>query len=85
MKAKKYTISVRNYGGKSIYEGQFSEIEKVNRRVYCDAVGNFNRLACRYKGKTYLVNSDDGDPGDPFRGTDKNLFINTDCPCQWNL
>ncbi len=24
-------------------------------------------------------------PGDPFRGTDKNLFINTDRPCQWNL
>lgn len=85
MKTKKYTISVRNYGGKPTYEGQFSEIEKVNRKVYCDQVGNFNRLACRYKGKTFLVDSDDGDPGDPFRGTDKNLFINIDRPCQWNL
>lgn len=82
---KKYSISVRTYNGKPTYEGDFSEIEKVNRRVYCDAVGNFARLACRYKGKTYVVDSDDGDPGDPFRGTDQNLFINIDCPCLWNL
>lgn len=80
-----HTISVRTYQGQPTYTGKFSEIEKVNRRVYCDQIGNFNRFACRYKGKTYLVNSDNGDPGDPFRGTDKNLFINIDRACDWNL
>lgn len=60
----------------------------ISRKVYCDQVGNFNRFACRYNGQTFLVHSDEGDIGDPFRADEsylKSLFIEMDSPCKWNL
>lgn len=82
---KKQKISVRV--GANIYGGG-KEIETIVRKIYVDVVGNFNRVACRYKGRTYLVHSEAGDIGDPFRANDSylnRLFIISDKPCQWHL
>lgn len=60
----------------------------IHRKVYADSVGNFVRLACRYLGKTYIVNAQAGDPGDPFRAGQAELdsfYIDTSRPCAWNL
>jgi hypothetical protein len=82
---KKQTIAVRI--GASLFGGG-QTIETISRKVYCDTLGNFNRLACRYKGKTYLVKSEAGDLGDPFRADESyatSLFIQSEKPCAWNL
>jgi hypothetical protein len=58
------------------------------RKLYVDHVGNFNRVACRYAGKTYIVHSEAGDLGDPFRADATHfdcLYIRTWEPCEWNL
>lgn len=88
---KKHEIEIRQYyGGKSHHFGDKPDCigGKIRRKIYSDTVGNFNRLACRYNGKTYLVNSDAGDVCDPFRASDNMLsalFINIEKPCNWNL
>jgi hypothetical protein len=82
---KKQTIAVRI--GASVFGGG-QTIETITRKVYCDTLGNFNRLACRYKGKTYLVQSEAGDLGDPFRANESYLsalFIQSEKPCAWNI
>lgn len=66
--------------------GEATEI--IQRKIYSDSVGNFIRCACRYKGQTFIVNSDEGDLGDPFRANDTyldSLFIIATRPCAWNL
>ena len=82
---KKYQINVRS-GVNSFAPGE--TLETITRKVYCDTVGNFNRLACRYRGKTFLVYSEAGDIGDPFRADESyttSLFILSEKPCKWNL
>lgn len=64
------------------------ERSNIFRKLYVDQVGNFNRVACRYAGKTYIVHSEAGDLGDPFRANPSyldRLFIKTWEPCQWSL
>ena len=95
---KKKSIQVRAYGeGQSQYgsaelpgtdQGLFADMGTILRRVYVDQVGNFNRCACRYKGRTFLVQSDAGDLGDPFRADESyatSLFIDAGKPCAWSL
>jgi len=80
-----YQISVRR--GANIFGGG-EAIATIKRRVYCEQVGNFNRLACRYRGRTFLVYSESGDVGDPFRVDESyatSLFIRSEKPCEWNL
>jgi hypothetical protein len=82
---KTYQIDVRL--GANLFGGG-ETVEKIVRKIYGDAVGNFNRFACRYKGRTFLVHSEAGDLGDPFRADEsyqKSLFIQADKPCLWNL
>lgn len=70
MKSK---IEVRKYN-----EGGFEVIETISRKPWCESIGNFNPMFCRYKGKRTLVHSDEGDLSDPFRREDgylKCLFI----------
>ncbi len=65
-----------------------NETEPIMRKLYVDQVGNFNRVACRYAGKTYIVKSESGDLGDPFRADNsylEKLYIETSKPCEWNL
>jgi hypothetical protein len=64
------------------------ERSNILRKLYVDQVGNFNRVACRYAGKTYIVHSEAGDLGDPFRADATYLdclYIKTWEPCEWNL
>lgn len=82
---KKHKISVRT-GPHSFAPGE--TVETITRKIYCDSVGNFNRLACRYKGRTFLVHSEAGDIGDPFRADESylsSLFILAEKPCAWKL
>jgi hypothetical protein len=75
----KHSIQVRHISG---------NVETITRRLYVDQVGNFNRVACCFCGRTYLVHSSHGDLGDPFRVTQScftELFLNSWEPCQWNL
>ena len=63
-------------------------VERVQRKLYVDQVGNFNRVACRYYGLTYLVQSEAGDIGDPFRADAsylKTLYIEATKPCEWKI
>ena len=60
----------------------------IRRKLYVDQVGNFNRIACRFVKKTYIVHSEAGDLGDPFRADTtylNRLYINSWEPCEWNL
>ena len=89
---KKQVIQVRdNIREKESYRTNapaFRLINTVKRCVYCDTVGNYNRFAARYNGKTYLVQSDEGDLGDPFRANESylsSLYIDLSSPCAWNL
>jgi hypothetical protein len=87
---KKFNIQVRDNILTSYFEHgpKFRLVETVARKLYVDTVGNFNRIAARYKGKTYLVQSDTGDLGDPFRADATYLdclYIDLATPCQWNL
>ena len=64
------------------------EVGTIKRKVYVDSLGNFNRFACRYNGRTFIVQSEHGDIGDPFRAEESyltTLYIEVNKPCQWNL
>ena len=54
-------------------------VEIIHRVVWCEAVGNFTPVYCRYKNKVHLVKSSLSDLSDPFRCNDYNhedkLFI----------
>lgn len=76
----KHLIEVRQHSN--------NKTEAIMRKLYVDQVGNYNRVACRYAGKTYIVHSEAGDLSDPFRAEPsylKTLFINDWEPCQWSL
>ncbi len=96
--SKPQTIQVRRYcEGQTMYGryggpisdfGMHDVLETISRKLYVDSVGNFNRVACRYHGKTYIVHSEKGDIGDPFRADESYLtclYIDANSPCQWNL
>jgi hypothetical protein len=72
---KKYQVDVltgANYFG----EGG-EKIGTIYRVLEGRCIGNFNPLYCRYKNKSHLVKSYDGDLSDPFRRTENyRLFIN---------
>lgn len=53
-------------------------LDVIKRKVWVEAIGNFNPMFCRYKGKRMLVRSDEGDISDPFRREESylnSLFI----------
>jgi hypothetical protein len=53
--------------------------QTIKRALTARQVGNFNPLYCRYRSKTYLVKSDDGDVSDSFRRKDTyKLYIDTE-------
>ena len=84
---KPQTIEVRR-GTTDEYKGPYEVVKTIKRKVYVDQVGNFNRFACRFNRRTYCVNSDAGDIGDPFRADEsylKTLYIDISRPCGWNL
>lgn len=75
-KQKKVIIEVRRKGTRYGEPGEL--IETITRVPWCEAIGNFNPMFCRYKGKRVLVSSKDGDLSDPFRRTKeylKTLYI----------
>lgn len=88
---KKHNIQVRKYARKSGHlfgDKPESTAETIVRKIARDSLGNFNRMACRYKGQTFLVHSDAGDIGDPFRANEsylETLFIDANNPCGWKL
>lgn len=87
---KKHTVQIRNYNGKRYsFPAVTPEIlGTVTRRLYSIACGNFAPIYCRFKGKTYLVNSDAGDVSDPFRANEnylETLFIDISKPCQFSI
>jgi len=61
----KQSIEVRARGERYNEPGEL--IETIKRKVWAEAIGNFNPLFCTYKGKRELVNSRAGDISDPFR------------------
>jgi hypothetical protein len=77
---EKKQIQVRKYpeGTNHFRSQSFQVVETISRKPWLEAMGNFNPMFCRYNGKRYLVNSDNGDLSDPFRRTEnylKTLFI----------
>ena len=68
---KKLIIEVRN--------GDQTLLERIQRVVRAESIGNFNPLFCTYKGhKRCLIESEDGFVDDPFRRSEdtlKKLFI----------
>ena len=50
----------------------------IKRKMKFEAIGNFYSAFATYKGKEYLVKSEEGDLSDPFRADDsylKGLYI----------
>ena len=53
-------------------------IETIKRKVWLEAIGNFNPMFCRYRKSRCLVKSEEGDISDPFRREEsylKTLYI----------
>jgi len=76
MKLTKYQIEVRAKGERHGIPGEL--IQTITRAVWAEAIGNFNPMFCRYKGKRTLVQSRSGDLSDPFRreeGYLRTLYI----------
>ncbi len=76
----KQTIEVRQYAAGRTHHtsDQFNVVETITRKPWFEAIGNFNPMFCRYKGKRTLVHSQQGDMSDPFRRSEtylKTLFI----------
>jgi hypothetical protein len=74
-----YQIEVRKKGQRYGEPGEL--IETIKRVTWLEAIGNFNPMFCRYKGKRVLVQSKLGDLSDPFRRTDEylaSLYIEID-------
>ena len=75
-KSIKLKIEVRRKGVRFREPGELIEI--IFRKPWCEAIGNFNPMFCRYHGKRELVSSKDGDLSDSFRRTVeylKTLYI----------
>lgn len=71
IKNKRLKIEVRSKGERYGEPGEL--IKTIFRVTWCEAIGNFNPMFCRYKRKRTLVQSRDGDLSDPFRRTEKYL------------
>ena len=67
----KMIIAVHEKGEKYGEPGKL--IETIKRKPYLEAIGNFNPMFCRYKGKRELVKSREGDLSDPFRREESYL------------
>lgn len=67
----KLKIEVRRKGKHYGEPGEL--IETIFRKPWCEAIGNFNPMFCRYKGKRELVSSKEGDLSDPFRREENYL------------
>jgi hypothetical protein len=77
----KLRIEVRRKGAK--YGEPGGLIGVIPRIPWCEAIGNFNPMFCRYQGKRHLVQSMEGDLSDPFRRNEtylKSLYIEIDPP-----
>jgi len=61
----KQTITVLR--GCDFFGNGGQEVETIKRKVWAEAIGNFNPIFCTYKGKRELVKSKEGDVSDPFR------------------
>lgn len=77
---KKHTIQVRKYANGTNHHrsNEFELVATITRKPWLEAIGNFNPMFCRYKGKRALVHSDNGDLSDPFRREEsylQTLFI----------
>lgn len=70
-KAKTLKIEVHKKGIRYGEPGEL--IETITRAPWCESIGNFNPMFCRYKGKRELVLSRGGDLSDPFRRTEAYL------------
>lgn len=66
-KSIKLKIEVRRKGVRFREPGELIEI--IFRKPWCEAIGNFNPMFCRYHGKREQVQSKSGDLSDPFRRT----------------
>ena len=78
IKTTKHTIQVRE---KKEVNDPGRVITTIKRVLTAEAIGNFNPIFCRYKGKKCLVSSLDGDLSDPFRRDVeylKTLYIEID-------
>ena len=71
----KVAIQVRDYHGQSHYTAdKFDVVETIHRKVWAEAIGNFNPIFCRYNSNNrVLVHADGGDVSDPFRRTEDQL------------
>lgn len=59
MRRERFKIQARDGSGKPI--------ALIIRVVWCEQIGNFTPVFCRYKGKRQLVESDELDLDDPMR------------------
>jgi hypothetical protein len=48
-------------------------IAVIQPKIWSEAIGNFNPIFCKYRGKRHLVQSDMGDISDPFRRDESYL------------
>jgi hypothetical protein len=83
----KKPINVRDYKGDTFNPAP-ETVETVARTLYPQQIGNFCPVFCRYKGRTYQVQSEAGDLSDPFRADGsylETLYIDLARPCQWSL
>ncbi len=67
----KTSIEVRKKGEGFRNPGKL--IETIKRKIWSEAIGNFNPIFCHYKGKRTLIQSMKGDVSDPFRRDESYL------------
>jgi len=75
----KQTIRVCHKGQNYGTPGEL--IKVIKRKVWLEAIGNFNPMFCRYNYKRTLVRSEEGDISDPFRVRESylsSLYIEVD-------
>ncbi len=73
---KKQTVNVCKKGER--YGEPGALVEVIKRKLWAEAIGNFNPVFCRYKNERHLVQSIEGDLSDPFRREEsylKSLYI----------
>ena len=62
----------------SVKDKQGNVVETIKRKLRFEQIGNFCPAFATYKGKPYLVKSEEGDLSDPFRADQSylaSLFI----------
>ncbi|MEK6884337.1 MAG: hypothetical protein AABY22_32195 [Nanoarchaeota archaeon] len=74
----KQEIEVRLVETNPTTRPKYTVTKKIKRKIWAEAIGNFNPIFCRYLGKRTLVKSEIGDLSDPFRREENylnSLFI----------